>query len=106
MTNLKLITEAEFNREVEQHPGGVLVDFFAPWCGPCKIIAPMLETLATEMPSVKIVKVDGDHARDLMVKYGVRSIPTLMLFNKGERVATKVGAAPLSELRQFVGQLS
>ena len=102
MSQVELISADAFETEVEQYTGPVLVDIFAAWCGPCKMIAPMVDTLAEEQPGLKVVKIDADHAQSVMIKYGVRSVPTLLLFDNGKVVATKVGALPMTALRDFV----
>jgi len=81
----------------------VLVDFWAEWCGPCKMIAPSLEEIANEMgDKVKIAKVNMDENPDLAAKYGIRSIPTLLMFKGGEPVAIQVGAAPKNKLSDWI----
>ena len=103
MSNPTVITADEFATEVENHTGVTLVDFYADWCGPCKMIAPLLEVVADEFEDeLKVVKVDADQSSELLAKYGVRGLPTLMLFKDGVPVATKTGAVPLKELRSFV----
>ena len=77
----------------------VLVDFFATWCGPCKMIAPILDDIATELDGkVKVVKINVDENQQVAAKFGVRSIPTLVIFNEGKVVATQVGALPKNQL--------
>ena len=102
MSNVKIINTNDFEEEVNAHKGAVLVDFFAEWCAPCKIIAPLLDQLSTERDDIKIVKVDADNAQELMIKFGIRGIPTLLLFKDGELAATKVGALSFSKLKEFV----
>ncbi|WP_158970961.1 thioredoxin [Paraglaciecola sp. L3A3] len=104
MKNVTEIVGNDFATEVEAQQGPVLVDFFAHWCAPCKVISPLIEEIATEYEAVKVVKVDADEAQDIMVKFGVRSIPTLLLFNQGKVVASSVGAISLPKLREFVSQ--
>lgn len=106
MTNVTQIKAQDFTQAVVEHDGIVLVDFFAEWCGPCKMVAPILEQLSNERDDVKIVKVDADEAPDLMAQFGIRGIPTLLLFKQGEKVGSKVGAVSLSQLQSFVSQAS
>lgn len=103
MTNVSEVSSEQFVSEVEQHQGKVLVDFYAPWCGPCKMIAPIVEQISAEFTQLKVVKVNADNAQELMVRYGIRGIPTLLLIENGELINTKVGAASLSQVKEFVG---
>lgn len=97
------ITDANFEEEVLQSDTPVLVDFWAEWCGPCRQLAPVLDDLSTEMDgSLKIVKVNIDESPEAPSKYGVRGIPTMILFKDGKPAATKVGAAPKSALLEWV----
>ena len=103
MSSPIVITGDQFTSEVENNTGVTLVDFYADWCGPCKMIAPLLEVVADEFEDeLKVVKVDADQSSELLTKYGVRGLPTLMLFKDGVPVATKTGAIPLKELRRFL----
>ena len=90
---VKHFTQNDFESEVSNFEGKVLVDFWATWCGPCKMMAPVVEKLASEVnaPNVKIGKVDVDENADLAVKYGIMSIPTFILFENGNAVKTLVG---------------
>lgn len=91
------IDELTFENEVLQSEKLVLVDFWAPWCGPCRMIGPILEEIAKEF-NLKVVQVNTDENPNLATFYGIRSIPTLMLFKKGQRVDTVIGAVPKSIL--------
>lgn len=97
------ITDASFERDVLQAEGLVLVDYWAEWCGPCKMIAPVLEEIAQEYAGkVKVCKLNIDDNKETPPKYAVRGIPTLMLFKNGNVEATKVGALSKSQLAAFV----
>jgi len=97
------ITDASFESDVLKAPGPVLVDFWAEWCGPCKQIAPALEDLATELgEKVTIAKLNIDENPKVPGQFGVRGIPTLMLFKDGKVAATKIGALPKGALSQWL----
>jgi thioredoxin 1 len=93
------ISETNFEREVLKESLPVLVDFWAVWCGPCKMVAPIVEELSTEYAGkIKIAKVDVDSNQHIAMQYGIRSIPTLLLFKQGKVVEQIVGAAPKKAL--------
>jgi len=103
----KTVTDASFQSDVLAAPGPVLVDFWAEWCGPCKMIAPALEEISEEMDGkVTIAKINIDDNPDAPARYGGRGIPTMILFKDGAPAATKVGAAPKSALQSWLeGQI-
>ena len=95
------IKENQFEEEVLKAEGKVLVDFWASWCGPCKMLSPVVEQLSEETPDVKFVGVDVDDAEGLAVKYGISSIPCLVLFKGGEAVNRMVGFRPKGEIAKL-----
>lgn len=97
------VTDASFEAEVLQSPVPVLVDYWAEWCGPCKMIAPILDEIANEYGDrLKVAKLNIDENQGTPPKYGIRGIPTLMLFKSGNVEATKVGALSKSQLTAFI----
>ncbi|MEK3732442.1 MULTISPECIES: thioredoxin [Paenibacillus] len=96
------VTDASFDREIEK--GTVLVDFWATWCPPCKLIAPILDELDQEMPDLKIVKVDVDDNPETASRFGVMSIPTLIVFKNGEAVDKVVGFRPKEALKGLLSK--
>jgi thioredoxin 1 len=101
--NTVAVTDETFETDVLQAHGPVLVDFWAEWCGPCKMIAPALEEIGAEFAGrVTVAKVNIDENPGTPNTYGVRGIPTLILFKDGKPAATKVGAMPKSQLKEWV----
>jgi len=102
----KSVSDDTFKAEVLASDKPVLVDFWAEWCGPCRMIAPALEEIGAEMAErVTVVKLNIDENPDAPVQYGVRGIPTMILFNDGKVAATKVGAAPKTQLQGWLEQV-
>ena len=105
MSEVLHINDADFESIVVNSDIPVLLDFWAPWCGPCKMIAPVLDELAPEFAGkVKIVKMNVDDNQTTPARFGVRSIPTLLLIKNGQVVATQVGALPKTQLASFINQ--
>jgi len=105
MSNVTEVTDADFEAQVLQSDQPVLVDFWAPWCGPCRMIAPMIDELASENgDSLKVVKVNVDDSQQTAGGLGVSSIPTLMIFKGGEAVERFVGAQPKERIQQAIDE--
>ena len=97
------VTDASFDADVLGSTEPVVVDFWAEWCGPCKQIGPALEEISTEMDGrIKVIKINIDENPNVPSKYGVRGIPTLMIFKNGEVAATKVGALPKGKIVEWI----
>jgi thioredoxin 1 len=102
---IKHITDATFDADVLKSDKPVVVDFWAEWCGPCKMIAPILDDVAGEYQGkLQITKMNVDENRDVPAKFGIRGIPTLMVFKDGQLAATKVGAMSKAQLTAFIDQ--
>ena len=103
MSNVLYVNDSDFENVVLKAQGPVLVDFWAEWCGPCKMIAPLLDQIAAEYQGkLTVVKLNIDENQTTPQKYGIRSIPTLMIFKDGEVDATKVGGGPKGDLTKFI----
>jgi thioredoxin 1 len=105
MAGMQPVTDADFATEIEQHQGLAMVDFWAAWCGPCKIIAPYVEQLAGEYAGrLKVAKLDVDASPRTPARFNVRSIPSVLFFKNGALVDTVVGAVPKSQLTSRIEQ--
>ena len=103
MSDIKEINDDDFQEEVLNSEVPVLVDFWAPWCGPCKILAPTLEEISAEnREKIKIVKINIDENQLIAGKYGIKSIPTMMIFEKGELKNQLVGSMPKQEIEKVL----
>jgi thioredoxin 1 len=97
---LNEVTDSTFQAEVIEADGPVLVDFWAPWCGPCRVVAPVLEEIAAERPELRVVKLNIDENQQTAATFQVLSIPTMILFKGGQPVKTVIGAYPKKRLEQ------
>src|SRR5687768_15547942 len=105
MANLMEVTDTSFEQEIEKHEGLAIVDFWATWCGPCRMVAPILDQLATEYTGkVKVTKLDVDTNQKTAMRFNVRSIPTILFFKNGKVVDTVVGAQPRANIESKLQQ--
>tara|TARA_B100001057_G_C22603655_1_gene853805 strand:- start:502 stop:825 length:324 start_codon:yes stop_codon:yes gene_type:complete len=103
MSNVIESNDSNFESDVLKSDIPVLVDFWAPWCGPCKAVAPVLEEISIELKDkIKIIKINVDDNQEYAAKYGIQSIPTLLVFNKGELKNQIIGALPKNEIEKFL----
>ena len=99
MSSVEQVTDSTFKQEVLESEIPVLVDFWAPWCGPCKMVAPIVDEVAVQYNGkLKVVKINTDESPSIASQYSIRSIPTLMIFKQGQQVDTVVGAVPKTTL--------
>ena len=103
MSSAAAVTDASFEQDVLKSDLPVLIDFWAPWCGPCRMVAPIVDEIATEFEGkIKVFKLNTDENPNVASQYGIRSIPTLMIFKGGQKVDTVVGAVPKTTLSSSV----
>ena len=98
-----VITKENFDREVLKAEGTVLVDFWATWCGPCRMLSPIVDEVASERPDVKVGKINVDEQPELAQQFGIMSIPTLLVFKNGEKVQESVGLIPKEKVEALLG---
>jgi thioredoxin 1 len=102
---IKHISDNNYKEEVLDSEGVVVVDFFATWCAPCKMLSPVLEEIQSEMTEIKIVKIDVDESPITANKYGVQSIPTIKIFKNGAEIETKMGFMPKEALKEVIEEV-
>ena len=98
-----VITKENFDREVLKAEGTVLIDFWATWCGPCRMLSPIVDEVASEHPDVKVGKINVDEQPELAQQFGIMSIPTLLVFKNGEKVQESVGLIPKEKVEALLG---
>lgn len=98
-----VITKENFDSEVLKAEGTVLVDFWATWCGPCRMLSPIVDEVASERPDVKVGKINVDEQPELAQQFGIMSIPTLLVFKNGEKVQESVGLIPKEKVEALLG---
>ena len=97
------VNKNNFNQEVLNSDKPVLMDFWAPWCGPCRMVVPLVEEIAKERSDIKVVKINVDEEQELAMQFGVMSIPTLLVFEQGKLVRQAVGARPKAGVLELLG---
>ena len=103
MAEVKAVTTDSFEEEVLKASSPVLVDFWASWCGPCKMLTPVVHEIADEHPEIKVCSINVDEEMELAQQFGIMSIPTLLVFNQGNRIQQMVGLQPKAAIEQMLG---
>ena len=98
-----VITKDNFQSEVLYHQGTVLIDFWAEWCGPCRMLSPVIDEVAAENPAIKVGKVNVDEQQELAAQFGIMSIPTLLVFKNGQKVNESLGLIPKEQVEKLIG---
>jgi thioredoxin 1 len=97
-----IITKDNFKAEVLDYKGTVLVDFWADWCGPCRMLSPIVDEVAAENPNIKVGKINVDEQQELSAQFGIMSIPTLLVFKNGEKVSESIGLIPKEQVEKMI----
>jgi thioredoxin 1 len=97
-----IITKDNFKSEVLDYKGTVLVDFWADWCGPCRMLSPIVDEVANENPDIKVGKINVDEQQELSAQFGIMSIPTLLVFKNGEKVSESIGLIPKEQVEKMI----
>ena len=97
-----IITKDNFKSEVLDYKGTVLIDFWADWCGPCRMLSPIVDEVANENPNIKVGKINVDEQQELSAQFGIMSIPTLLVFKNGEKVSESIGLIPKEQVEKMI----
>ena len=97
-----VITKDNFKSEVLEHKGTVLIDFWADWCGPCRMLSPIVDEVANENPNIKVGKINVDEQQELSAQFGIMSIPTLLVFKDGKKISESIGLIPKEQIEKMV----
>ena len=97
-----VITKDNFKSEVLEHKGTVLIDFWADWCGPCRMLSPIVDEVAAENPGIKVGKINVDEQQELSAQFGIMSIPTLLVFKDGKKISESIGLIPKEQIEKMI----
>lgn len=97
-----VITKDNFKSEVLEHKGTVLIDFWADWCGPCRMLSPIVDEVANENPNIKVGKINVDEQQELSAQFGIMSIPTLLVFKDGKKISESIGLIPKEQIEKMI----